>query len=58
MEKVLKAAGRSVKLSLYKDEGHSGWNDKDEQAALQEIVEFVTGHIAPAGAISAVVAGK
>ena len=59
MERVLKAAGRSVKLSTYKEEGHSGWSDLHEQAALQEIVDFVTGHIAPAvvGA-SAAVAGK
>ena len=58
MEKALKAAGRPVKLSLYKDEGHSGWSDKNEQAALQEIIDFVTAHIAPAGlgGISAVVA--
>jgi len=48
MEKALKAAGRPVTLSLYKDEGHSEWSSKNERAGLEEIIAFVEKYIPPA----------
>lgn len=48
MEKALKAAGKTVRLSLYPGEGHGGWDDAKEQAALKEIAAFLEQHIKPA----------
>lgn len=48
MEAALKAAGKTVSLKVYKGEGHSAWEDKNEKAALSEIIAFLAQYIPPA----------
>ena len=47
MQQALKCAHRQVRLLTF-DEGHTGWNEKDEQAALTEVAAFIAAHISPA----------
>lgn len=48
MERALKAAGKTVTLKLYKDEGHSGWESKNDKSAMTEIAAFLATYIPPA----------
>ena len=48
MERALKAAHRDVKLTLIKGEDHTDWDSDHEQAAITEVADFITAHIAPA----------
>ena len=47
MEQALKKAGKDVRLIVYKDEGHSEWDTRDDESALREIGTFIKAHIAP-----------
>jgi dipeptidyl aminopeptidase/acylaminoacyl peptidase len=51
MEKALKKAGKSVRMTTYKNEGHGGWSYKNELQNLEEIIAFFEPHLAqPAAA--------
>jgi dipeptidyl aminopeptidase/acylaminoacyl peptidase len=40
MEKALKKAGKSVRMTTYRNEGHRGWSSKNELQNLQEVIAF------------------
>jgi dipeptidyl aminopeptidase/acylaminoacyl peptidase len=44
-QRVLKKAGKDVRLTTYKDEGHGGWSQEDELQNLKEIVGFFEPHL-------------
>ena len=48
MERALKRAGRSVKLIIYRNEGHPEFEPEDQKAAFGEVIKFIGAHIAPA----------
>ena len=47
MQVALRKSGHEATLKLYKFEGHSGWDDKNEKAALTEIITFLKANIPP-----------
>lgn len=53
MEKALKKAGKSVRLTTYKNEGHGGWSNQHELQNLQEIIAFFQPYLAAQPATSA-----
>jgi dipeptidyl aminopeptidase/acylaminoacyl peptidase len=48
MDAALKAAGKDVKLLIFKDEDHSDWDTDNEKKAMSEVVAFIEAHIPPA----------
>ena len=46
MAKALKAAGKTVKLVVYEDEGHS-FGEEKAKASFKEIEAFLAEHIGP-----------
>jgi len=48
MDQALKSAGRDVKLIIIPGEDHTDWSPEHEQAAIADVTDFITAHIAPA----------
>ena len=47
MKKALDKRGRPTELLKLKDEGHSGWSDRNEKQALAAIDRFLWQHLGP-----------
>ena len=45
-ERALKKAGKNVRMTTYRDEGHGGWSQENELKNLEEIVDFFKPHLA------------
>ncbi|HZZ88990.1 MAG TPA: S9 family peptidase [Caulobacteraceae bacterium] len=48
MERALKAAHKDVTLTLIKGEDHTDWDPANEEKAIEQVVDFIAAHIAPA----------
>jgi dienelactone hydrolase len=48
MDQALRSAGRDVKLVVIPGEDHTDWSPEHEQAAISDVVDFITAHITPA----------
>jgi dipeptidyl aminopeptidase/acylaminoacyl peptidase len=46
MHKALKKAGKNVRLTTYKMEGHGGWSNEHERQNIDEIIQFFAPHLA------------
>jgi dipeptidyl aminopeptidase/acylaminoacyl peptidase len=45
-QRALKKAGKNVRLTTYRDEGHGGWSHENELKNFEEIVDFFKPHLA------------
>jgi dipeptidyl aminopeptidase/acylaminoacyl peptidase len=45
-QRALKKAGKNVRMTTYRDEGHGGWSHANELKNFEEIVEFFRPHLA------------
>lgn len=45
-ERALKKAGKNVRMTTYRDEGHGGWSQENELKNLEEIIDFFKPHLA------------
>ncbi len=46
MQKALKKAGKNVRMTTYKMEGHGSWSNENELQNLEEIIAFFEPHLA------------
>ena len=46
MHKALKKAGKNVRLTTYKMEGHGGWSHENALQNLEEIITFFEPYLA------------